>query len=967
MTKDGTITTRKITDEEAQACASESIHVIGSIQPHGFQFVLDPETFTIVQHSENTIELINQYLKQRTPFPEAYPILHTSIFDWLALADNDVLTKLVHNQTNKIDLAEHSIISSSCWECVAHLAQGWPSLEFIPTSEEISSSVRLISQMHGLVDVMRSAETEQGLFETITRQFQQYTRFDRVMMYRFLPDWSGEVISEAVSDQEEIKFIGLRFPSADIPQQARDLYAKNKVRVFANVDAEPSRLTPAKLPNGQPLDQSYTLLRNMSDMHRMYLKNMGVKATLTLSILVKGKLWGLVVFHNNTPKTPPNHVVAELKLTCDLFSEILSSYLIPSIEMIDLTHLVAAKECIEHTFNEAKQQLITQSVFELSLKTIQQVLKYDYIGIVSGDYCYVLANGEFKELGEATISAINTLFDGVDEHHYKSHTLHAKHEPIPGLMEMVGIYVRRSTVPSDFCVFFGKNEVVKSIKWGGVPNTVNIVIKGGERKLEPRSSFALWREHVKGRSDHWESQVGQIMDSFFNCARDFVTVKSNELLLEQLEHSAYFDALTHLANRSFLKSYIDDLNFNPKNPGQKVSVLFIDLDNFKDVNDFMGHETGDRILQTVASRLKACSRPDDLVVRLGGDEFVIVVTHDANIDLISMAEKVVHSVGEPVFDHEYTVVITPSVGVISAFVKDLDFNELLKRADIAMYTAKNKGKNSYHIFDKKDQDAFNKKAILTLDLRKYVSSPEMELHFQPQFNFDKQLTGAEALARWDHPTFGYISPEVFIQVAEMNNLIKPLSMKIIATACKHFVTWRQHKLSAEFDTLSINISPSLLLDKSFEASLLNILNDYRVPPAKVRLEITESIFMQNHELAIAKLQSLRDRGFTISLDDFGTGFSSLNYLWKLPIDEIKIDKSFISNMTQDESLLTMVESIIDLCKKLNLEVVAEGVEDKAEFNILKGLGCDTCQGYYLSKPVPNQEFISQNITHDQST
>jgi diguanylate cyclase (GGDEF)-like protein len=955
-----TTITRKITSEEAEACAAEKIHYIGSIQPHGFQLILDPDSLKVVQYSENTLALLNKY--HPTSLPLTTQVLHSSIFDWLTLSEPDGLTKLVDDRTLKVELSPDGIIALNHWECIGYLAGRWISLEFIPTAPEAYDSFSLVAQMNNMIELLRKAQGTQALFDTITTKFQKYTDFDRVMMYRFLPDFSGEVLSEAVSEREKQKFLHMRFPADDIPKQARELYTKNKVRVFANSEEQPSPLIPAKLPDGEYLDQSYSLLRNMSDMHRAYLINMGVKATLSLSLLVDNKLWGLIVFHHNTPKTPPNHVVAQLKVTCELFSEIISSYLIPAIHMHQITHLMDVKSCIESTFNKAKMATVSNALFEESLKTIQDVAGYDYLGIIYGDNCYVWDKQVFKLLPQETIEAISKLFNEPESSHYQSFQLHQDHKPIPGLEKMVGIYVMRSKIPADFYVFFGRNEVVKSITWSGKPNTVNIVVKDNQRQLEPRSSFALWREQVRGQCDFWSEHDEKILEYFYASCKDFTSVKSNELLLQKLEKNAHYDALTGLANRTYFKAFVESLK--ESRSVNYVSLLFIDLDNFKDVNDFMGHDTGDRLLITIAKRLQAFSRPNDLVVRLGGDEFIIVFTHDKEQELTQLAEKIIKRIGEPIFDHEQTIVITPSVGIISNQVENIDFNEMLKRADIAMYSAKNKGKNAYHFFDSKDQDAFNKKAILTRDLREYIDSEDIELHFQAQCDFNKQVTGAETLARWNHPKFGYINPEVFIEIAEMNNLIKPLSLKIFRKACEQLAKWQALNLTSHFETLSINISPSLLLDKCFQDDVCKILTDFpTVSPNIIRLEITESIFMQNHDLAIKNLNVLRDLGFSISLDDFGTGYSSLNYLWKLPIDEVKIDKSFISNMSQDDDLFTMVESIIELCKKLKLEVVAEGVESNVEFNILKGLSCDTCQGYFFCRPMPSEQFIETYISH----
>jgi diguanylate cyclase (GGDEF)-like protein len=959
--EDTSVTTRKITTEEAQACAAEAIQFIGSVQPHGFQLILDPITLQIVQYSENFLPLLNQY--SSAELPQHTQVLHSSIFEWLVLVEASALKHLPHNRTVKIELSDEGIISLMSWECISYLAGKWISLEFIPTTLETYDSYSLISQMNNMIEVLRQVDGTQEMFDTITSKLQQYTQFDRVMMYRFLPDWSGEVVSEAISDNETKKYLHLRFPAEDIPKQARELYKKNKVRVFANTEAVPSPLTPARLPDGQHLDQSYSLLRNMSDMHRVYLLNMGVKATLTLSLVFENKLWGLIVFHHNTSKTPPNHVVSQLKVTCELFREIVCSYLMPAIKIHQMTRFIHVKTCIERTFNQAKMSSINDSLFAEALQTIYSVCDYDYIGIIYGQNCYCWKKDKFTLLSDQTITAISALFTDKNTTEYQSYQLHQQHTPIFGLEQMVGIYVKRSIIPAGFYVFLGRAEVEKTIRWGGMPKTVNVVMKDNQRYLEPRSSFALWRENVRGQSEFWTEQDTKILESFFVSCKDFTSVKSNEMLMATLERNSNYDALTGLANRIFFKKFIE--NFKKNKSLKFISLLFIDLDNFKEVNDFMGHDTGDRLLITVAKRLKACSRPKDLVVRLGGDEFVIVFLHEQMQELINLAEKVVQRIGEPIFDQEHTIVITPSVGVITNEVGEINFNEMLKRADIAMYSAKSKGKNGYHVFDSRDQDAFNRKAILTLDLRDYINSQDMELHFQPQCDFNKNVTGAETLARWNHSKFGYINPELFIQIAEENNLIKPLSLKIFKQACAQLEIWQKHRLTSHFETLSINISPSLLLDKLFQHNVNNIIKDFPTVKAKnIRLEITESIFMQDYESAIENLTALRDIGFSVSLDDFGTGYSSLNYLWKLPIDEVKIDKSFISNMSQDENLFSMVESIIELCKKLKLEVVAEGVESNVEFNILKGLGCDTCQGYFFSKPIPSDKFVETFINNE---
>lgn len=954
------IETRQITRQEAEQCANEQIQIIGSIQPHGFQIVVDPKDYRIVQYSDN----ISRILKDSSDAKINHrALLGSHLLKWLTFQEREKLNSLSSKYTVALPLTEDKTIKGSQWECIAHLPRGWICLEFTPKTPESINSRTLVSQLDDMVALLKVVHDEAELFQTITDQLQSYTQYDRVMMYRFHPDWSGEVVAESVSEQENSKFLGLRFPTEDIPKQARELYKLNIIRYFADVLATPAKLVPSILPNGEPLDQSASSLRSMSNVHRSYLKNMGVKASLSLSIMEGEKLWGMVVFHHNAPKVPSQRVITQLRITSKLFGEIINSYLTPSFNIKELTFLMNTQSYIEAVFSQAKKADLSHSLFETILEKVNSVIHYDFIGIIYDKKCYLLKQHTFSILEQATSDTLAQIFADRDTLHYESSQLHSDIGAIPGLEDMYGLSIMRTQSPIDFYVFIGRREVSKTIQWGGAPGTVDIVIKDNKRHLEPRSSFALWRQQVEGQSKEWEPRDTKFLQCFFNESKEFISLKRTQLLMNKLEKGAYYDTLTGLANRSYLKSFIE--NFDPDSDISFVSFFFIDLDNFKDVNDFMGHETGDKLLISISQRLNACVRPSDLVVRLSGDEFIILFTHKAQPepDLIhKLADKVASRIGEPVLDNAHTLVITSSIGIVTQSTENIDFNETLKRADIAMYAAKNAGKNRYHIFNSKDQDSFNRRTILTMDLRDHTANGDITLYYQVKVGADKQLKGAEALARWNHPTFGFISPKVFITLAEKNNLIYALGLNIIDKACSDLAHWRT--INPNFDLggpLSINISPTQLAELAFEDDLFAILEQHKIDKKWICLEITESVFMKNYAVSIETLARLQKQGISISLDDFGTGYSSLNSLWKLPIDEVKIDKSFISTMSQDQNLFTMVESIIQLCQKLNLKVVGEGIESSIEFNLLKGLGCDAMQGYYFSKPLDPESFQQHYI------
>ena len=956
------IETRKITAEESLACAKEEIQVIGCIQPHGFQLNIDPKTLKIVQYSSNFLALLNSHKNSEHQIKG--PVIGTSITEWISVEDTNQLTSLSSKQVSAIQLCDSSLIKPEFWECSAHISHNWISLEFTPITTQVGNN-NSIPKLDNMLNLLKVMHDENELFATLVSQIQTFTQYDRVMMYRFLPDWSGEVVAEAVSQREELKYLGLRFPAEDIPAQARKLYTLNTLRIFADIDATPCHFIPERLPNGKKFDQSLSLLRCMSNMHRAYLKNMHVKSTLTLSIISEGSLWGMIVLHHNEATIPNHHLISQLKALGELINDIVNSYLFPANEIKQITYLMNSKSLIEATFNQAKMTTISEGLFEIILTKLHKIMPYDFVGFIYNETSYACSDKGFIKLSEQTFSELMSLCENLDDNieYFTSHQLHHEKRIIPCLEDIAGIALSCKKTPNNFHVFVGKREVEKSINWGGIPQTVDIVNYNDKLRLEPRSSFNAWRQQVKGQSTPWEEQDKKLLAIFFEACANFFSTKHSQMRMELLEKNAFYDPLTGLANRAYLKQFINDLHNQQNHNIKYISIFFIDLDNFKDINDFMGHDTGDRLLVVTAQRLKDCLKPNDFIARLGGDEFIIVLTHTQKPDecaIESISSRIINHIGQPITDNSYTVMSTPSVGVVLGEVATLNFNEALKQADIAMYTAKNSGKNRYHLFSKNDQDLFNKKAILTMDLRDSLKIPEVILHYQPKFNAQRQLVGVEALARWENKSFGAISPDVFIEIAEKNNIIYSLGLQIIKLACAQLSDWHSKQLlPSSFNTLSINISALQLSDPHFERDLIDIIEHYNLPKHLLQIEITETVFMKNYNLANERLNKLRKYGISISLDDFGTGFSSLNSLWKLPIDEVKIDKSFVCHMNLDNNLFTMVESVISLCKKLKLTVVAEGVENKIEYNLLKGLECAEYQGFLFSKALPANEFEQQ--------
>lgn len=422
---------------------------------------------------------------------------------------------------------------------------------------------------------------------------------------------------------------------------------------------------------------------------------------------------------------------------------------------------------------------------------------------------------------------------------------------------------------------------------------------------------------------------------------------------ENLRHMAFYDSLTGLPNnRSFIKS----LNKAIATPGRPAAVLFVDIDNFKNINDISGHGVGDRLLKEIAKRLSNCVNNRGIVSRQGGDEFLILFSGNiVRKDISFIAESILKELSRPFNIKGYETNITASIG-ISIYPDDgRSSTSLVKNADIAMYSAKEKGKNNYQFYYSALSSLIVDRIQLERDLRKALEQKEFVLYYQPQIDLNTGLIiGTEALIRWKHKKHGVISPVKFIPVAENTGLIIPIGLWILRTACKQTKAWQE----AGFTNIhvAVNLSARQLQGFEFVATVNGILKETGLDPGCLQLEITESTLMQNVDTVVSMLQDLKALGVQIALDDFGTGYSSLTYLQKLPIDLIKIDRSFVWGVTNNQNDKAIVDLLIELAKRLNLRIVAEGVETKEQLAFFQARRCDATQGYLYSKAVPTEEL-----------
>jgi diguanylate cyclase (GGDEF)-like protein/PAS domain S-box-containing protein len=440
-------------------------------------------------------------------------------------------------------------------------------------------------------------------------------------------------------------------------------------------------------------------------------------------------------------------------------------------------------------------------------------------------------------------------------------------------------------------------------------------------------------------------------------SRDISEVKTAQ---DEIRHLAFYDPLTELPNRRLLLERLRQTVTASKRSGRQRALLFIDLDNFKSPNDTLGHAVGDLLLKEVGERLTGCIRAVDTAARVGGDEFVVILedlgktSEEAAARAGSLAEKILARITQPYVLAGRECRSTASMGITVFGDRNESSSAILQQADIAMYQAKAAGREAIRFFAPELQAAVNARAALEGELRQGIRNREFELWYQPQVERGR-VVGAEALLRWNHPRRGVLPPAEFISLAEETGLIVPLGNQVLEDACRQLAVWSQRVETAAL-SVAVNVSPRQFRQADFADRVLAVLESTGANPKSLELEITESLLVEDLEETIAIMNALRSHGLRFSLDDFGTGYSSLAYLKRLPLDQLKIDGSFVRDMLGDATSRAIAHAIIWLSGEMNLPLLAEGVETEEQRDWLAGLGCHAYQGYLFSRPVPVEQF-----------
>jgi len=906
------------------SCPQEPIRTPGAVQPHGALLALDPVRLEVVQTSANIADFLGvppRAMVGRSLGSVCGEQWVARLREALALGDDT-------------SAALQLQAAGGTFDAVAHQADSVVIVELEPAPPEGAAEV--LPWLQRASDVLSRARTVEQLWLDAARWVREITGFDRVMVYHFHPDGHGEVVAEERSQGME-PYLGLHYPASDIPAQARRLYAVQTTRLIVTSDHAPSMLIPPHSPRtGEPLDLSRSQLRNVSPHHLEFMRNMGVGASLSLSLLDNEDLVGMITANSKVSR----HVPYPVRRACEVLARQISLQL---NALRERTRLQRELE-VQHVRSRLMVQMSTYD--DVAAGLLKQDLTV--LDLLAADGAAVRLDERLSVLGhvppKAQLAALlERLTRGADDS--PPLVTDSLITDRPDLAELVPTVAGVVVVPlgrgGDYVAWF-RREIVQTVSWLGDQSPQN-----RPTPLSPRSSFSAWQQTVRGRALAWdEAGVRQAIELRKDI--DKVLLGRAEA---RLAHLGMHDALTGLPNRRLLLDRLEKALARHAR-GAEIALLFIDLDRFKLVNDTFGHDVGDALLVQASQRIAAQTREVDTVARLGGDEFLVLCEDTGAHEAELLASRIVEAFAEPVLFGEHELPITVSIGLTVAKAHDHPA-DLVREADTAMYAAKALGRNRASLFEAGTQARRTRRLDDERALRIGIERGEMLLHYQPIFEVQTgALRGVEALVRWDRPGHGLVPPNDFVPLAEETGLIGALGEWVLQEALQQTAAWKRAGLVPDGFYTSVNVSPRQLLDAGFVPLVERLVSGNMLVPSDVVLEITETALMSEGSAMAEAVFALADFGTPLSIDDFGTGYSCLSYLRYLPMTQLKVDRSFVADMTGNPRDAALVAAVVALAHGFGMTCVAEGVEDAGQINHLRTLPCDLAQGFHLSRPGP---------------
>ena len=951
-----------ISADVKRTCDQEPIHLLGTVQPHGFLISVDV-------HSSRIVQVSSGIARHWPGLTDQLRLVGAPIFDWIERgAPHEALALDALPRAQPMTLPWRARFERTApepespdparWECLGHRSGNVAVLEWLPQAIHAAPSrtqERTIADIAAIITRLRQADNIEAFLDDCAHIVQDFSGFDRVMIYRFLPDGCGEVVAEHTAPPYQTHYLGLRFPATDIPAQARALYLSNRLRVLADVEAVPDTLVPAPAPGADLLDQSYCVLRGLSPVHLSYLHNMGVRATLTMSIVTEARLWGLIACHHHAPKVEPYQVREGLRQVCELTAEVANM----RIETLSRLQLVAQRLELNNLLSAFHQALLLgddiATVLRERLPVLLKAFKANTLGVKIGALVYVGGPGRRPFPAQDTVAEVLTRIDATARSPgvlMWDDLLAARQRALGCLPQAAGILLAHRFEDNMIFCFVTRAELVQQVRWGGEPHTDSVARPDAGIVLEPRRSFTEWQQQVQGHSAPWSDVEAEALQSLLQILSEVNKLRINRNLNEKLQWRAHHDQLTGLYNRRTME---DEVTRRLKEGTFDAALMLLDLDHFKKINDAYGHAAGDQMLLEFSRRLSRVIRDCDLLGRLGGDEFMLLFQMDRADPTLTLnfAQRLHQSVTLPFDILGQQLRMTVSAGIAIPPGHGRTVGELLRRADLALYHAKSHGRSRSEVFDfSMDSDQLNT-YLLERDLNEAVEQNELSLVFQPKVDLaSRRVVGIEALVRWNHPTRGQTPPATFIPLAESNDQIVQIDRWVMRHAIEAQARWREQGLATL--PVAVNLSMADILSSNLVDYLCALLDEFQVPADALEVEVTESCAMRELNKTRSVLSALNHRGIATTLDDFGTGFSSLSYLRQLPLQSIKIDQSFTDSMLQDPGAETLTEAIVAMGLALKMLVVAEGVESEQQMNWLLAHGCHLGQGYFFSPPVGSE-------------
>jgi diguanylate cyclase (GGDEF)-like protein len=829
--------------------------------------------------------------------------------------------------------------------------------------------------------IRRSLDLDE-ILQTTVQEIRSVLNLDRVKIYRFDSDRNGEVIAEAIHRKRLPSLLGLHFPASDIPAEDLQFFLQVRQRVIVDVNNQTKIIQNLdNLDTGESLINQDIRYRPVVPCHAEYLKNMGVYSSLVLPILYQQQLWGLLVCHHHKPRQFSESELTLIQLIVDQVS----------IAIAQSTLLIYTQKKAENEAIVNEIATLLHSPFDLSiirqevLEKIVQALKSDggrlyitsestgkvsqlYTTGIQPDYLQ-LEETDFwqnlmKETGEEFPN--NSIFSEFNSENFnlaktkiicQIYTFNNLYEN-PKIQSLIPAFEKtplRSIliIPLRYqqecfgCLTLFRKTIDMETLWAGKQDL-------DKRNDFPRVSFEIWRELKKAQIQVWNTEEIQLAQALgIHVYLAILQRRIEDIIRYQASH----DSLTSLANRLLFEQQLS-LSLNHLHQHQEMlAIIFLDLDGFKTINDTLGHSIGDQLLQKVAIRLKNCLRIYDSLARWGGDEFIFLLSHITNIKEVSqIVDKILQSLEKPFNLDRQDYYIKASLGIAIAPYDGEDVETLIKNADAAMYRAKKQGRNQYKFYKPLIGTEAHQRLILENNLYKALEKEEFILYYQPQLDLKTgKIFGVEALIRWQHSELGLISPNLFIPIAEETGLILPIGEWIFRTACTQNKAW--HNLGLTNLRISVNLSPLQFQQRHLVTTITQIIEETGIESQFLGVEITESAAMQDIDFAIATLQALQHTGINVSMDDFGTGHSSLWTLKRLPLNTLKIDQSFIRDVMKDPCDASIIKAVITLGRGLNLKIIAEGVETAEQLEFLRSVECDAIQGYFFSVALTASEMV----------